>query len=141
MDRIFMGDDGSSQLLRISQPGNDVKNRAAKMIFSSDNDYLRVHHRGSMRLTRHPTQDYNFYTGKADFPPLDYFPIAWWRTVSTDRGIDQSYRYPSPAIDYTTFGTMAVVGKSSIWFSNSDLVNIPVQINVDFIIFENRFDL
>ena len=141
MDRIFIGNDGASQLLRISQPGQDVKNRAARMIFSSDNDYLRVHHRGSMRLTRHPTQDYMFYTGKADFPPLDHFPLAWWRTVSNDRGIDQSYRYPSTTADITTIFTSVVVGKSSIWFSNSDLVNIPVQIDVDFIIFENRFVL
>lgn len=139
VDRIFVGKKDGNQLLRISKQGFDVNDRANPMVFSSDNDYLRVHHRGRLRLDRHITQVWHYFTGKSNFPTLSYYPFVWWKSTNNGRGLDQAYKFPSAAYGDDNYVYMdCVVGKSSVWFSGRTLADFQFQVDIDYIVFENR---
>jgi hypothetical protein len=137
-DRILIGKHNGGMTLRISKPGYDVKNAANPMIFSSDNDYLRVHHRNKLRMNRNSTADYYFYTAYDSFPPLPYYPLVWLHGSNTG-GLGAEVKYPSGEFRSVSDYTNCVVGKNGIWFENwiwKDQGNI--HFDVEFIIFKNR---
>lgn len=136
-DRILIGNAGGNKVLRISKPGFDVKDKANPMIFSSDNDYLKIHHRNKVKLNKwSPFEGDGAWYGQYSFPALTYYPLVWYRFMWHWQ--DGSVQYPEQG-DLTFWDGSCVVTYNNIWFVAENWADyLGEDIYVDYIIFKNR---
>lgn len=95
-NRIFMGYIGGRAVCRISPPGYDAANLAEPAVFSSDNDYLKIHAVADFRLTKWSSGGLGpFYMGEFAFPDLGYIPISFISVGPTSSGLNARVFFPS----------------------------------------------
>ncbi|MHC3941936.1 hypothetical protein ACI0FR_03272 [Paenochrobactrum sp. BZR 201-1] len=136
VDRILLGKENNRHLLRISKPGFDVKNRANPMVFSSENDYLKIHARARVKLNSYTQSGNAFWWGKFSFPPLSYHPLVFYRYEWPLLG-RTNVTFPSQDDDIF-WGMSCVVSFDTLWFVSSNWDDFVSDIYVNYIVFENR---
>ncbi|GEM_PF-2756085 len=150
--RIFMGQHSSPQtgqrmLLRVTPPGLDATNLAKPAVFSSDNDYLRVHVRSAASgavMTNHGAigaagrYRYSYYT---TFPDLGYQPFIFYTIcIDSEGSLNNRVIFPWDAAGQTArypTSMQAAVTSNAIWIGGTGQ-NFSQTLKVKFIVFKNR---
>lgn len=143
-DRIFIGNTGGRMLFRISQPGYDAGNLTQPAVFSSDNDYLKVHTIIDSSLTlRTWGGSGNVYTGEFAFQELGYIPMTFNSIGSEESGIGQRVFFPNdrnPATSEMNNFWQILVGTNRIWVCMSTGTGYGATYRFRSIVFTNRLD-
>jgi hypothetical protein len=145
--RIFMGYQNGNATLRVSPSGVDASTRGNPMVFSSDNDYLRVHVRSAaagVNMTRHSATGaggryrYSYYT---TFPDLGYQPFIFYTIcIDSEGSLNNRVIYPWDGSGWTArypFSMQAAVTSNALWVGGTGQ-NFAQDLKVKFIIFKNR---
>lgn len=140
VDRIFIGKENNTQLIRISKPGFDVKDKANPMIFSSENDYMKIHYRNTVQLNKRNQSGRTYWYGKTHFPALTFYPMVWY-TYRWTVANDQTVRFPTQDSANIFWDYGCCVNKNSLWFSFANWSDYGgATAHVDFIVFNNRME-
>ncbi|RLL64606.1 hypothetical protein D8666_22630 [Ochrobactrum soli] len=150
--RIFIGKHSSPQtgermLMRISPPGIDADNLAEPAVFSSDNDFLRVHVRSpaaGANMTNHGAigaegrYRYSYHT---TFPDLGYQPFIFYTIcIDSESSLNNRVIFPWDAngqTDRYPFSMQAAVTSNAIWIGGTGQ-KFSQTLKVKFIVFKNR---
>ena len=72
-------------LFRMAGPGYNAADLTQPAVFSSDNDYLRLHATFNFGLERYRQSGLNYYKGDVGFPELGYVPVTFISVSYLDR--------------------------------------------------------
>lgn len=141
-NRMVLGQVQGRQLLRITPPGVDAFNLASRCTFSSDGDYLKVHHVIDSDVAFHGGNQQNYAQGWT-FPALGYIPFGFISIShrNTNRIFYPNDRYPATAEFSNYWGWMLQDGKVFVWRDNPP--SSPGYLGTYFvriIVFKNRAD-
>lgn len=147
-NRIFIGKSGSRTLFRISPPGYDADNLSGPSSFSSEGDYLQLHHIIDEPLARMSHQNagitaYQHY-GTWEYPSLGYLPFVFMSTVHSTPALNGRVFFPgdnNPATTEARNDINAYITNNRIWvgtnFPNNGFAG---NYRVRMLIFKNRAD-
>ncbi len=145
-DRIFMGYEDNRAVMRVALPGEDAKRRSAPMVFSSDNDYLKVHMRGpagGVIVPRRGGQgnERRIYGLYQSFPDLGYKPYVFFAIcIDSEGGLNNRVIFPndySGATDRYPVSVRCAVANYGVWW-RLDGYNFTQTFKVKFIVFKNK---
>lgn len=150
-NRIFIGRHSSPQtgermLLRITPPGTDAANITTQAIYSSDNDFLRVHKRSTGQgeaVTRLPGGgggSYYYYAHYTTFPELPYIPLVYWGiTIGDSGGVSNRIFFPFDDHETSEYPSTAdvMVSRNALWLYIRGLY-VPQTFRFRYIVFENE---
>lgn len=142
--RLAMGKFQEGTGLRITKPGFDATNSSSPFILSSDFDYLKVHHQGTIRLNSRLSDGSTSYWNKIYFPALGYIPLVFYSSQITHSQAESRIVYPADRNSSGIEGTWVnvtycrcLVHDGSLWFEASG-PNVEFRVDVRFIIFKQR---
>lgn len=131
-------------LYRIAPPGYDADNLTHPAVFSSDNDYLKVHTVVDQLLVQRSWSGTgNVYTGEFSFPDLGYVPLTFNSIGSEASGIGQRVFFPNdrnPATTEMNNFWQILVGTSRIWVCMSTGTGFAGNYRFRSIVFKNRLE-
>lgn len=144
VDRIFMGRNSGRTLLRISGPGYNATNLADPAVFSSEGDYLRLHHIIDEPLSRYEyvlqgTTRYEHY-GTWSFPSLSYIPTAFISIVHTTPGLNGRVFFPGdnyPATAEARDDIVGIINNNRVWVGSNAPDGKASTYRVRVLIFKN----
>lgn len=147
-DRIFMGKNNGRTLLRVSGPGYNATNLADPAVFSSEGDYLKMHHIIDEPLSRYSYEffDYTVYEhyGTWSFPALPYIPMAFISIVHTSSSLNGRVFFPGdnyPATAEARDDIVGIINKNRVWVGSNAPDSNPARYRVRIIIFKNPADM
>jgi len=141
--RIFIGKHSSPQtgermLFRMTPPGYDADNLTHPAVFSSDNDYLKLHATFNFDVERYSQDGKNYYRGDVGFPDLGYVPVTFISVSYLDRIF-----FPNDRADKTTemndFFQFAV-SSNHLWITSSGGTGSSYDFKCRALVFKNRLD-
>lgn len=143
--RIFTGMQNGNMTIRVSPAGVDAGDRTRPMVFSSDNDYLKVHQRsspgGETMVNVEGGLTYKGYAYYTSFPDLGYKPLVWYAiVVDSAAGISNRVIYPNDNAAATAGypnQVAAAVTNNGLWVAASGQT-YNQTLKVRYIIFKNR---
>ncbi|MEJ5087133.1 hypothetical protein [Brucella pseudogrignonensis] len=150
--RIFIGEHnhpsaGKRMMVRITPPGQNADDLGAPAVYSSDNDFLRVHTRSSpagevMTNIDNGGADGNYlYTLYRTFPDLGYLPLIFYTVcIDSEGGLNNRVIYPWDSSVNTSRYPVAVncaISNNAVWFS-CEGKKFSQTLKIKYTIFKNR---
>lgn len=145
--RIFCGLQGSKASLRIALPGQDAEIGNGPMVYSSDNDFLRVHVRSSpagevmTNIGNGGAGGRYLYTLYRTFPDLGYLPLIFYTVcIDSEGGLNNRVIYPWDSSAFTSRYPVLVncaISNNAVWFS-CDGYTFSQTLKIKYVIYKNR---
>lgn len=147
-DRIFMGKHSGRTILRVSGPGYNATNLSDPAVFSSDGDYLKMHHIIDEPLSRISDEFsgrtvYEHY-GTWSFPALPYIPLAFISIVHTTPGLNGRVFFPGdnyPATSEARNDIVGIINTNRVWVGSNAPDSNEARYRVRVLIFKNPADM
>lgn len=144
VDRILIGNYSGRQLFRVSGDGYNATDLASPSVFSSDGDYLKIHHIIDEPLTRisyslQSITRYAFY-GTWAFPDLGYIPFSFQSIVHETSGLNGRIFFPgdnNPATQEARNDFSIYVSNNRVWCGTFDPVGYAADFRFRMVIFKN----
>ena len=150
--RIFIGQHsdqnlGNRMMVRITPPGQDADNLGAPAVYSSDNDFLRVHTRSSAsgevmtNIGNGGAGGRYLYTLYRTFTDLGYLPLIFYTVcIDSEGGLNNRIIFPWDTSFFTDRYPVTVncaISNNAVWFS-CEGYNFSQTLKIKFVIFKNR---
>lgn len=145
--RIFCGLQGAKASLRVALPGQDAEVGNGPMVYSSDNDFLRVHTRSSpagevmTNIGNGGAGGRYRYTLYRTFPDLGYLPLIFYTVcIDSEGGLNNRVMFPwdsSVNTDRYPVTVNCAISNNAVWFS-CEGYNFSQTLKIKYVIFKNR---
>ena len=137
-NRIFCGLTGGRMLFRMAGPGYNAADLTQPAVFSSDNDYLRLHATFNFGLERYRQSGLNYYKGDVGFPELGYVPVTFISVSYLDRIFFPNDRSPQTT-EMNNFFQFAV-SSNHLWVTSEGGVGSSYDFKCRVLVFKNKLD-
>ncbi|MNE32101.1 hypothetical protein D3C80_1256960 [compost metagenome] len=145
--RIFFGLQGSKASFRVALPGQDAEIGNGPMVYSSDNDFLRVHTRSSAsgevmtNIGSGGAGGRYLYTLYRTFPDLGYLPLVFYTVcIDSEGGLNNRVIFPWDSSAFTGRYPVTVncaISNNAVWFS-CEGYTFSQTLKIKYVIFKNR---